>query len=264
MYPALSLYKTAIIDFGISSVYAKLMPSLLQNNFSRKKFSRRKSFDLYKKVIELRKKEYSYTEIRRETGLAKSTIQNWLTYAGLTLSKEHLEIQAKKRIENCLIATEASKRIRAQRKEADIQDFIMENKKYLVDPFFVSGIMLYEAEGTKGDNNGFSNSDFRLILTYVRFLEKYFALDRNKDMVFRLYIHETRKNDLLKIVKFWSKKISISSDKIKLSWKHNIVVKRRFNSDYLGQFEVRVRGAHHFTSKLLSISDIILGKLLRN
>ncbi len=240
------------------------MPILPQKNFSRKKFSRRKSFDLYKKVIELRKKECSYTEIRRETGLAKSTIQNWLAYAGLTLSKEHLEIQARKRVESCVIATEASKRIRARRREVDIQNFIMENKKYLIDPFFISGIMLYEAEGTKGDNNGFSNSDFRLILTYVRFLEKYFALNRNKDMVFRLYIHETRKNDLLKIVKFWAKKISISTDEIKLSWKHNIVVKKRLNPDYLGQFEVRVRGVHYFTRKLLSVSDIILEKLLRN
>jgi len=79
---------------------------------SRKKFSRRKSFELYKQVIQLRKQEHSYSQIRRETGLAKSTINNWLTYAGLTLSKEHLKIQAIKRLENHIIATEASKRTR--------------------------------------------------------------------------------------------------------------------------------------------------------
>ena len=75
---------------------------------------RRKSAEIFKKVIELRKREYSYTEIKKETGVAKSTINNWLTLAGLTLTKEHLNIQAKKRVENHVVATEASKRTRAR------------------------------------------------------------------------------------------------------------------------------------------------------
>jgi hypothetical protein len=225
---------------------------------------RRKSAEIFKKVIELRKEEYSYGEIRRKTGVAKSTINNWLTLAGLTLTKEHLQIQARKRTENHVIATEASKRTRAKRKEVDIENFIMRGRNYLNDPFFVAGIMLYEAEGSKGANNGFSNSDFRLIVLFIKFLEKYLPLDRNKDLTFRLYIHETRKDDLLKITSFWAKKLSIKPDMIRLSWKHNIVVKRRFNPDYVGQFEIRVRGISHFTGKLLAISDIILGKLLRN
>jgi hypothetical protein len=140
----------------------------------------------------------------------------------------------------------------------------MENKKHLNDPFFVTGIMLYEAEGSKGANNCFSNSDFRLIVLFVKFLEKYLLLDRNKDLTVRLYIHETRKDDLQKITNFWAKKLSIKPDIIKISWKRNLVVKRRYNKDYVGQCGVRVIGISHFTSKLLAISDIILGKLLRN
>ncbi|KKR85823.1 MAG: hypothetical protein UU32_C0032G0002 [Candidatus Woesebacteria bacterium GW2011_GWB1_41_10] len=77
-----------------------------------------------------RKSEHSYTEIRRETGLAKSTIQNWLTHAGLTLSKEHLEIQARKRVENYVIATAASKVTRKRRKDQEIQSCIQKVKKY--------------------------------------------------------------------------------------------------------------------------------------
>ncbi len=234
------------------------------NGSSRKKFSRRKSFDLYKKVIDLRKREFSYTEIVKETGLAKSTIQNWLTRSGLTLTKEHLEIQAKKRVLGHIVATAASKITRARRRANDVQLFIQSIKKYFSDPFFVAGIMLYEAEGTKGENNnGFSNSDFRLIRVYINFLEKYFSLDRNINFVFRLYIHETRRNDLKRIMNFWSKKINISPEKITISWKHNIVTKRRMNLDYVGQFEVRVRKFRNLTSKLLAISDIILSKYQR-
>lgn len=224
---------------------------------------RRKSVEIFKKVIELRKKEYSYTEIGKETGIAKSTINNWLTLAGLTLSKEHLHIQAKKRVENHTIGTEASKITRARRKEADIQDFIMEKRRYLDDPFFVSGIMLYEAEGSKGSANGFSNSDFRLIIFFMKFLEKYLSIDIYKNLTFRLYIHETRKSDLDKIVNFWSKKLNINPKFIKLSWKHNIVTKRRENMDYVGQFDIRVRRFHNFTSKMRSISDIILARCTR-
>jgi len=224
---------------------------------------RRKSVEIFRKVIELRKKEYSYTEIKRETGVAKSTINNWLTLAGLTLTKEHLQIQAKKRAENHVIATEASKITRARRKDSEIQMFIQGVGKYFNDPFFVAGVMLYEAEGTKGLTNGFSNSDFRLITIYIKFLEKYFSLKKDENFRFRLYIHKLRKNDKERILNFWSKKIAINRDLIKLSWKHNKVTKRRFNLNYVGQFEIRVVKCHYFIGKLLAVSDIILSEYIR-
>ncbi len=70
---------------------------------------RRKSKETFQRVIELRKKGHSYTEIKKETGVAKSTINNWLSLAGFTLSKEHLVVQNKKRIENHILGTIASK-----------------------------------------------------------------------------------------------------------------------------------------------------------
>jgi hypothetical protein len=224
---------------------------------------RRKSVETFRKVIELRKKEYSYSEIRKETGVAKSTINNWLTLAGLTLSKEHLQIQAKKRAENHVIGTAASKVTRARRKEAEIQTFIQSVKEYFNDPFFIGGVMLYEAEGAKGSANSFSNSDFRLIAVYIKFLEKYFTLNKNENFRFRLYIHELRKNDKERILDFWSKKLAINKDVIRLSWKHNKVTKRRFNLNYVGQFETRVIRYPFFFEKLSAISDIILSRYLR-
>jgi hypothetical protein len=224
---------------------------------------RRKSAEVFKKVIELRKKEYSYAEIRKETGIAKSTINNWLTLAGLTLSKEHLQIQAKKRVENHIVATEASKITRERRKESEIQGFIMENKKNLNDPFFVAGIMLYEAEGSKSTDCKFSNSDHRLITTFVRFIEKYTLLTRSKNMTFELYIHESRAVDLDRIKRFWSAKIGIPVERIRVYWKRNRVIGRKENMDYVGQIMVRVHGEKIFGSKLLAISDIILKQYLK-
>lgn len=224
---------------------------------------RRKSKDLFQKVVKLRKKGFSYTEIRKKTGIAKSTINNWLTFAGLTLTKEHLEIQLNKRVANHIIATKASRIIRSRKKDNDIQNFILENRSYFNDPLFVAGVMLYEAEGSKGSSNGFSNSDFRLIKLFLNFLKKYFKSDSTTNISYRLYIHELRKIDLQKILNFWSKKIGVNQNQIKISWKHNKVTKRRENSDYVGQFEVRARGFHYFSSKLLALSDIILSEHTR-
>jgi hypothetical protein len=219
---------------------------------------RRKGREVFQKVIELRKKGFSYTEIKKETGIAKSTINNWLAFTGLTLSKEHLLIQNKKRIENHILGTLASKITRAKRKDEDINQFVQKHKLNLDDPLFIAGIMLYEAEGSKGENNGFSNSDFRLLAVFIKFVEKYFDIDRNIDIAYRLYIHEVRINDQERIVRFWSKKLNIKPEKIRISWKHNVVAKKRMNLDYVGQLNIHILNNTHFTSKLLALSDIIL------
>lgn len=225
---------------------------------------RRKSIKIYQKVIELRKKGHSYTEIKKETGVAKSTINNWLSLAGFTLTSEHLKIQSKKRIENHILGTEASRLTRAKSKDEDIQQFIHSVRKYFDDPFFVAGIMLYEAEGSKGETNGFSNSDFRLIRLYIKFVRKYFDHDKNLDLTTRLYIHDSRKADLDRILNFWSKKTGINKENISVSWKHNTVTIRRINMDYVGQFNIHIKRITHFTSKMLAISDIILARYTRS
>jgi hypothetical protein len=230
---------------------------------SRKKFSRRKSSDLYIKVLRLRKSEHSYTEIRKATGLAKSTISDWLRHAGLTTLPEHFKIQAEKRVENYVLGTAASQVTRARRKDADVQKFIQDKKQFFNDAFFVAGIMLYEAEGSKSIDCKFSNSDYRLIVTFVRFLEKYMLLSRSENMNFDLCLHETRMNDLDRVKRFWSVKIGIPVSKFRVYWKKNKVVGRKENMDYVGQILVRVCGEKVFGSKLMAVSDIILARYLR-
>ena len=258
---------TRSIDFVFSSVYPVSVlnnyPLVNVSNPPRKRFNRRKSLELYKQVIQLRRKEYSYSEIAKETGLAKSTINNWLTHAGLTLSKEHLDIQGKNRLRNHVIATEASKRTRLRRKQADIQGFVNSHKQYFGDPFFNYGLALFESEGSKETACRFSNSDFRLILSFVKFLEKYFSLERNKNMNFDLYIHETRNKDLMRIKRFWSKKTFTPTSRIRVYWKKNKIIGRRENQDYVGQILIRVHGENILGSKLLALSDIILKKYQR-
>lgn len=211
----------------------------------------------FRKSIELRKKGFSYSEIRREVIVAKSTLQGWLEKAGLLNTKEHIEIQLKKRIENRLVATEASRLTRERKTQAQIQSFLEKYKKEVSNPLFIGGCLLYEAEGQKKGVCIFSNSDYRMVIYFIKFIERYFDRDRIDGMIFRLYIHENRKADLLRILRFWSEKLLLPQDKILVSWKKH-KVKRRTNNDYFGQIAVKVKRSTIITKKIRAISDIIL------
>ncbi len=123
---------------------------------------------------------------------------------------------------------------------------------------------MFESEGSKSTGCRFSNSDFRLIQVFIKFVEKYLSLERNINMDFGLYIHKTRSGDLKRIQRFWSKKIQIPISKIKVYWKKNKIVGRRENQNYIGQMLIRVRGEKVLGSKMQAISDIILKKYQRS
>ena len=218
---------------------------------------RRKNKETFQKVITLRKKGHSYSEIIEKTGVSKSTIHGWISFAGLNLSPEHLKIQSRKRLENHERATIASKFTKDRKREAEIDKFVQSKKKYLNDPLFVGGIMLYEAEGSKSYGCNFSNSDYRVVLAYLKFLRKYINLT-DSNFVYRLYVHDVRKRDLGRIKNFWARKLLVNKDVFVIYWKHNIVSKRRRNLNYVGQLEIRIIGTTHMVKKLLAVSGIIL------
>ena len=134
------------------------------------------------------------------------------------------------------------------------------HKKYFNDPFYNFGIALYESEGSKGTTCKFSNSDYRIILVFMKFMEKYFSCNRLQNMGFEIYIHETRRKDLKRIINFWSKKLNIPGNTLKVYWKRNKVARRRNNLDYVGQMLVKIKGEKLMGSKIQAISDIILKK----
>ena len=193
----------------------------------------------FNRCIELRKQGLSYGEIRNKIPVAKSTLQNWLEFAGLTLTRKHLQIQLAKRVQNRQAGTEAS-RLTRQKKDKELNNqFLAQHSAWLDDPMFIGGCMLYEAEGSKKDECRFSNSDNKVIKFFVRFLEQYFGKDRINDLGYRLFVHENRKDDLPRIRAFWIDELHIPEDKLALTWKRNKAKKRR-NINYVGQLLVRV------------------------
>lgn len=214
----------------------------------------------FERCIELRKSGLSYSEIQNIIPVAKSTLQNWLAFSGLTLTKEHLEIQLRKSLDKRQAAVEASKLTRKRRKEKEIRNFIGHTRKFLEEPLFITGAILYEGEGTKNGSCTFSNSDYRLTESFLAFVEKYFELDRQRNIRYRVYIHETRKRDMRRIINFWSRKLRIPEELIKTAWKRNKIVGRRDNKDYVGQMAITVHSVSYLIGKLRAVSDIIMRK----
>ena len=178
----------------------------------------------------------------------------------MTLTREHLEIQLRKSLEKKQTAVEASRLTRKRKKEKEIKSFIKGTEKFLEEPFLIVGAILYEGEGTKDGSCTFSNSDYRLVEAFLGFLEKYFELDRQRSMGYRVYVHETREKDLGRIINFWSLKLEVPKKLIKTTWKRNKIVSRRDNEDYVGQMAITVHGVSYLTSKLRVLSDIIMRK----
>ncbi len=225
-----------------------------------KRTIRKRNEGKFEQCLKLRQQGLSYSEIQVLVPVAKSTLQNWLTLGGLTLTKEHLEIQLRKRIASKRAATEAAKFTRMANRDKLLLAASKEYRQYFSDPLFLMGIMLYESEGTKMGDCRFSNSDYRLIRVFMVFMERYFHVQRNNNMKLSLFIHETRKGDLCRIVDFWSQKLSIGINEFTIYWKRNIVSHRRNNPDYVGQIQLRIIGIPYLTRKLRLFSDIIVSE----
>jgi transcriptional regulator with XRE-family HTH domain len=75
-------------------------------------------------------------------------------------------------------------------------------KQHALNPEFISGCMLYWAEGTKSINTlSFSNSDPEMIKYFVNFLRKYFHV-KDEDLTLRIHRYSTSVPDTQQL-KFW-------------------------------------------------------------
>ncbi|MBU2068060.1 hypothetical protein KKE13_00535 [Patescibacteria group bacterium] len=169
------------------------------------------------KAIKLREKGKSYSEILKKVPVCKSTLSLWLRDVKLT-SKQLNELYKRGR-ERCRYdGAKANQRKRIERTKLIIEEAKKESKILFKNPLFLSGLMLYWAEGKKREEAiNFSNSDPEMI----RFMIKWFRLIcKVPEEKFRisLHIHELhcRKN----IEKYWSDVVQVS-----LSQFHKVQIK---------------------------------------
>jgi len=141
---------------------------------------------LKKQAIKLRKKGWSYGEIRGRVNVSKSTLSFWLKNVELT-TKQKARLIAKKMD----ILKKGSHAIMAKRKREirRIKRLAKTEISGLTSyQFKIAGAMLYWAEGDKTHGLGISNSDPRLIEFIMKWFREICGVTEEKIKA-TLYLH---------------------------------------------------------------------------
>lgn len=167
------------------------------------------NFLLRKKALELRLQGYTYGQIKRELGLPKSTLSDWLQ--NLSLTEEQLRLLAKNRLLSRDLGIEKYRLTRQKRKIQRLQDVLKKQQSYLLPlttrELFLAGVFLYWGEGSKQHGLvSISNSDPKVIKFALYWLTHILRVPKDK---LKVFLHLYQDMDIKKEIDFWSKKLII-------------------------------------------------------
>lgn len=187
------------------------------------------------KAVELRRQGYSYNEIIATIpNLSKSTLSGWLKYINLSSTQlEHLEKRATERSDRGRIKGALTNRAKRLARETEVHSIArQEFKIFEGDPFFIFGLALYWAEGSKKYRIfQFMNSDPRLIALMAKWIAKYLKMD-TMQLHPRLYTHDIFAHENHE--EFWAKTLHIpKSNFAKTVYKSTPHILKK-NPDYRG------------------------------
>ncbi len=169
--------------------------------------------ELKEKAIRLRlEKQLGYGQIRKQVPVAKSTLSAWLRY--FPLSEER--ISELKKSGWLKVEAKIEKYRTAMRKKRERKDSL-EYEKYLnyfskkisKKAFFVSGLMLYLAEGAKTNyyTVSIANTDPRIIKFFIRWLKNFFGVAAEK---LKAFLHLYDSMNIEKEKKFWENELGFN------------------------------------------------------
>lgn len=144
--------------------------------------------------------------IERIPNLSKGTLNYWLKDIELT-KQQKKRLLEKSRIageKGRLIGAFANHTKRIERTRYIVKKAKVEANARINDPFFVSGVMLYWAEGEKStsmERVGFANSDPLMIQYMMKWFREYGKVPESK---FRISLQIMALHDLGESEKFWS------------------------------------------------------------
>lgn len=193
--------------------------------------------ELKQRAIALRKKGLTYSEIRAQIPVAKSTLSDWLHSVGLAKHQKQRITEKKKLAQK--LGADARKNQRVEKESLIHATARSEVSKLITDPLWLLGVVLYWGEGSKQKPwttsvaVQFMNMDSRAHKLFIRWAECH--LGAAKDAFrFGLYIHETA--DSLNAQKYWSRELSIPLNTIRVYFKRNNLNPKRknINQEYYG------------------------------
>lgn len=190
----------------------------------------------------------SIKEIAEKVGVAKSTVSLWCRGIDLTVSQiKRLEKRGEDgrlrgRLKGARIQRERRlRRIKALQKQAKKEIGYLSKRE-----LFIAGVALYWAEGHKKDNQlGFASSDPKMILFFLKWLQKVCQIPKNR-LKCLVGINQTHRGRIEEVEEYWSRLTGISRSQFtKPSFKKSKTKKMYKNfREHYGTLLIRVsRGA---------------------
>ena len=163
-------------------------------------------FKDHQKALFLRKQGKSYSQIKKNLGISKSTLSYWLRDYPLSKQRiKELRDNNEQRIEKFRETMRKKKERRLFR--------VYEEQKKIIFPFtqrdfFIAGLFLYWGEGgkTRFSNISISNTDPSVLKFFINWLIKIFRISKKK---LKISLHLYKDMDIEKEMKFWSQCLDI-------------------------------------------------------
>ena len=161
--------------------------------------------ELRERAIQMRMQEMSYSQIKAELGVSKSTLGIWLHE--YLLSRERInELRgwSERRIEKYRATRAAAKRMRLDQVYAQVTQDIGE----LSDrELFVAGLFLYWGEGTKTGytTTSISNTDPAVLICFIKWIT---LLGAPKERL-KVYVHLYSDMEMEEELNYWSQALDL-------------------------------------------------------
>lgn len=207
-------------------------------------------------AIALRRQGLSYSEILKEIPVAKSTLSLWLRGVGLS-KKQYQKLTAKK-LAAALRGGQARKDQRILTTQRIHSEAMRDIGTISSRELWLMGIMLYWAEGTKekddrpGSGVQFTNSDIRMVNLFLKWLSDICKIQNNR-IYFDVFIHENSKNNIKKVVDYWSTSTGFPKNHfLHIYFKKNKIktLRKNVGDSYYGLVKIRVRASSELNRKI--------------
>ncbi len=215
-------------------------------------------------VQSLRRQGFSYREILQQIpfSLAKSTVSQWCKHIELTSEQlDRLDKLYRERYRNWLLGPKSTQRRRATEIEAIKAKARIEVAELQKNALWLTGLMLYWAEGNKTKVVGVSNSDARLVAFVMKWFRECCGIPEKK---FKAYLHLHSGQDEMSMKTFWSHVTGLPLSQFGKSYVKKEGTGHRKNILYHGTIRISICDTNllwKIRSWIESYCDTILGPL---
>jgi hypothetical protein len=199
-------------------------------------------------AIKLREQGKTYSEIMQKVPVAKSTLCEW--FKSVDLARPQKQRITKARIAGALRGAEARRTSRLKEIENLNTSGRKEVGKLTKRELWLIGTALHWAEGSKQRESSlsagvmFTNSDPDMLSVFLAWLREMNITE--KDLIFELYVHDSRKSEVPVFKKWWTQRLGISPIAISFVYfkRDKILTNRKNTADlYHGLIRIKVRAS---------------------